>query len=99
MREQQIYEKVVDYRPRYDPKGIDVTKTTEPKGIHEQEWQNGVEETSVIEVGAQAHPCYSLHDAQLEAAHQEARRAMPMALGAARHTSSVQTARDSNQLD
>ncbi|MCE0481358.1 hypothetical protein HAX54_039040 [Datura stramonium] len=25
---------VVDYRPRYDPKGIDITKTKNPEGIH-----------------------------------------------------------------
>ncbi|MCD7454827.1 hypothetical protein HAX54_026170 [Datura stramonium] len=30
----QIDEEVVDYRPRYDPEGIDVTKTKDPKGIH-----------------------------------------------------------------
>ncbi|MCD7455115.1 hypothetical protein HAX54_027019 [Datura stramonium] len=30
----KIEEEVVDYRPRYDPKGIDVTKTKDPEGIH-----------------------------------------------------------------
>lgn len=27
-------EKEVDYRPRYDPRGIDVMKTKDPEGIH-----------------------------------------------------------------
>ncbi|MCD7455254.1 hypothetical protein HAX54_027513 [Datura stramonium] len=33
-RGRQIKEEVVDYRPRYDPKGIDVTKIQDPDGIH-----------------------------------------------------------------
>ncbi|MCE3051335.1 hypothetical protein HAX54_049532 [Datura stramonium] len=34
LRGHQIEEEVMDYRPRYDQKGIDVTKTKDPKGIH-----------------------------------------------------------------
>ncbi|MCD9640229.1 hypothetical protein HAX54_025411, partial [Datura stramonium] len=34
LREQQIDEEVVDYRPWYDPKGLDVTKMKEPECIH-----------------------------------------------------------------
>ncbi|MCE2056231.1 hypothetical protein HAX54_044295 [Datura stramonium] len=33
-REKQIDEEVIDYTPRYDPKGLDVTMTKEPAGIH-----------------------------------------------------------------
>ncbi|MCD7460540.1 hypothetical protein HAX54_043731 [Datura stramonium] len=33
-RSHQIEEEVVDYRPMYDLKGIDVTKTKDPEGIH-----------------------------------------------------------------
>ncbi|MCD7463067.1 hypothetical protein HAX54_049884 [Datura stramonium] len=32
--EQQIDEEVIDYRPRYDPKGLDVMKMKESEGIH-----------------------------------------------------------------
>ncbi|MCD9644551.1 hypothetical protein HAX54_032832 [Datura stramonium] len=34
LREQQIDEAAVDYRPRYDPKGLDVTKKKELDYIH-----------------------------------------------------------------
>ncbi|MCD7454126.1 hypothetical protein HAX54_023544 [Datura stramonium] len=34
-RDQQIEEEVVDYSPRYEPKGLEVTKTKETKGIHD----------------------------------------------------------------
>ncbi|MCE3050421.1 hypothetical protein HAX54_047183 [Datura stramonium] len=30
----RIDEEVVDYRPQYDQKGIDVMKTTEPDSLH-----------------------------------------------------------------
>ncbi|MCD9560014.1 hypothetical protein HAX54_018439 [Datura stramonium] len=34
LRRHHIEEEEVDYKPIYDPRGIDVTKTNEPKGIH-----------------------------------------------------------------
>ncbi|MCD9642791.1 hypothetical protein HAX54_029804 [Datura stramonium] len=35
LRGHQIDEKVVDYRPRYDPKSIDLMKIKDPKGMHD----------------------------------------------------------------
>ncbi|MCD7468395.1 hypothetical protein HAX54_006503 [Datura stramonium] len=32
--EQQIDEEVIDYRPRYDPNGLDMSKIKDPEGIH-----------------------------------------------------------------
>ncbi|MCE3215420.1 hypothetical protein HAX54_002334 [Datura stramonium] len=34
LRKKQIDEELVNYRPRYDPKELDVKKTKEPKGIY-----------------------------------------------------------------
>ncbi|MCD7454060.1 hypothetical protein HAX54_023377 [Datura stramonium] len=35
LRVQQVEEEEVDYRPRYGPKGLDVTKTKESEGLHD----------------------------------------------------------------
>ncbi|MCD9559846.1 hypothetical protein HAX54_018170, partial [Datura stramonium] len=34
-RGHQIEEEKVDYRPTYNPRGIDVTKTKDPEGVHD----------------------------------------------------------------